>query len=72
MLLSAADLRELTGRQRAAAQCRALDAMGIVYLTGPDGHPRVLRALIEAKLGGARLGMGSGATLPTREPQIRP
>lgn len=51
MLLAAADLEELTGRKRAAAQCRALDAMGIVYLRDVDGHPRVLRSLVERMLG---------------------
>jgi len=52
MLLTAADIEELTGRKRAAAQRRALDAMGIVYLVGPDGHPRVLRSLVERMMGG--------------------
>jgi Domain of unknown function (DUF4224) len=51
MLLARADLEQLTGRKRAGAQRRALDAMGIVYLTGPDGHPRVLRSLVERLMG---------------------
>jgi hypothetical protein len=51
MLLTAVDLVELTGRKRAAAQCRALDAMGMVYLLGADGRPRVLRSLVERMLG---------------------
>lgn len=52
MLLTVADLEELTGRKRAAAQRRALDAMGIVHLVGPDGRPRVLRSLVERLMGG--------------------
>lgn len=52
MLLTAAELVALTERKRAAAQCRALDAMGIVYLLGPAGHPRVLRSLVERMMGG--------------------
>lgn len=65
MLLAAADLVELTGRKRASAQCRALDGMGIVYLVGPDGHPRVLRSLVERMMGGA-----PGAMLPERELEL--
>lgn len=51
MFLSAIELEHLTERKRAAAQCRALDAMSIVYLKGAGGHPRVLRSLVERMLG---------------------
>lgn len=52
LLLSDAELEELTGRKRASAQRRALDAMRIVYVLGPEGHPRVLRSLVERMMGG--------------------
>lgn len=51
MFLATSDLEQLTERKRASAQCRALDAMGIPYLPGADGHPRVLRSLVERMLG---------------------
>lgn len=65
MLLTAADLVELTGRKRASAQCRALDVMGIVYLLGADGHPRVLRSLVERLMGGE-----PSAMLSPPEPEL--
>lgn len=64
MFLAAADLVELTERKRAAAQCRALEAMGVPYLPGADGHPRVLRSLVERLLGAGE----SRAMLP--EPEL--
>lgn len=66
MLLNVADLEELTGRKRAAAQRRVLDCMGIVYLVGPDGHPRVLRSLVERLMGGGE----PRAMLADREPEL--
>ncbi len=39
--LTTEQIKALTGRQMPAAQCRALDAMGIKYLTRPDGSPIV-------------------------------
>jgi hypothetical protein len=67
LFLSPSDLEELTGRKRAGAQRRALDAMGIAYLVGPGGRPRVLRVLVE-QLGG----VAPGAMLPSREPELMP
>jgi hypothetical protein len=52
MFLSTEELERLTERKRASAQCRALDAMGVVYLRREDGHPRVLRSLVERIMGG--------------------
>jgi hypothetical protein len=52
LLLSDDELEGLTRRKRAAAQCRALDAMKIVYMKDADGHPRVLRSLVERMMGG--------------------
>ncbi len=49
MFLTPAELAELTGRRRVAAQARALAAMGIRYVLAPDGV-RVLRAEVEARM----------------------
>jgi hypothetical protein len=65
MFLTAIDLVELTERKRAAAQCRALDAMDIPYLVGANGHPRVLRSLVERLMGGE-----SRAMLSSPEPEL--
>jgi hypothetical protein len=62
LLLSADELEELTQRKRAGAQRRALDSMGIVYLLDAEGHPRVLRSLVERLMG------GEAAILP--EPEL--
>jgi hypothetical protein len=64
LLLSDAELQELTKRKRAAAQCRALDAMGIAYLPGPEGQPRVLRSYVERMMG------GEPTASPESEPEI--
>ena len=63
MFLGPVDLAQLTERTRAAAQCRALDAMGIPYLPGADGHPRVLRSLVERML-------GAPAAVPEKELEL--
>jgi hypothetical protein len=68
LFLSDDDLEVLTRRERAGAQCRALTAMGIPFVTGPEGHPRVLRSVVESMMGAAP----GRAMLPTREPQLRP
>jgi hypothetical protein len=52
LFLSPSDVEELTGRKRAGAQRRALDAMQIIYVLDPEGHPRVLRSLVERMMGG--------------------
>jgi hypothetical protein len=51
MFLSASEIAELTGKQRCAAQRRALDGMHVVHLIDADGKPKVLRAHVEALLG---------------------
>lgn len=52
MLLTAQEVRELTGMQRSSAQVRALKSMGIECRRRPDGSVVVLRAVVEAVLGG--------------------
>ncbi|WP_082806182.1 DUF4224 domain-containing protein [Marichromatium gracile] len=45
--LSEEDIKRMTKRVRPSAQRRALDRMGVRYLTRPDGRPIVARATIE-------------------------
>ena len=47
MLLSAAELADLTGRKRPSAQARWLAGAGMRFVLGADGRPRVLRAEVE-------------------------
>lgn len=51
MFLTDHELRELTQRQRAPAQRKALRAMGIEHRTRPDGSVVVLRAHVEKEFG---------------------
>ena len=52
MLLTAQEVRDLTGMQRPSAQVRALKSMGIECRRRPDGSVVVLRAVVEAVVGG--------------------
>lgn len=63
MLLTAEEVRELTGMQRPSAQARALQSMGIECRRRPDGSVVVLRAVVEAVLGG-------GIVAPKIEPAV--
>ena len=58
-LLTQDDLRTLTGKQRPAAQRRALDRMGIRYHVRPDGRPVVPAAALVG---------GDSATLKQDQP----
>jgi len=51
MFLSDADLIELTGYEKPAAQKRWLDKLGWVFVESAFGKPKVLRAYAEKKLG---------------------
>lgn len=66
MFLSDAELRELTGYQKPSAQKRWLEAQAIAFLVGGDGLPKVLRAVVVARLGGS-----SVASAEPREPRLR-
>lgn len=50
-LLSDADIRTLTGKDHADAQCRALRLMGIRFGLRPDGTPVVTRDAVRAYTG---------------------
>jgi len=52
VILSEAEIRELTGRIQRSAQSRALGMMGIESKARPDGSLVVLRAHAERVLGG--------------------
>jgi hypothetical protein len=43
MILSRAEILELTGKQRLSAQVRVLDALGISYRRRPDGSIVIFR-----------------------------
>lgn len=68
MLLTAEEVHELTGMQRPSAQARALQSMGIECRRRPDGSVVVLRAVVEAVLGGGLITPRVGPVMP--EPQL--
>lgn len=55
MFLTKAQIAQLTGRQKAAAQRRALDKLKIRYTEDIDGWPVVLCASVERKILGQAL-----------------
>ncbi len=55
MFLTADELTELTRRRRGDAQARALRFMGIEHKKRPDGSIAVLRAHVDALLGGKNM-----------------
>jgi len=52
MFLTEVELTELTGAKRRETRIRALRAMGVEHRIRPDGRVVVLRAHVEALLGG--------------------
>lgn len=67
LTLTPAELVDLTGKERPAAQKRALDFLGVPYRQRLDRSLAVLRSAAEAALGGA-------ATMHSsqREPELHP
>lgn len=61
MILTRAELEELTGKSRSAAQARVLTHMGIPHRRRPDGSVVVIRAHVEQP----------AAMLAPRAPQLR-
>jgi hypothetical protein len=47
LILTAAQLIELTKKQRASAQCKALDVLCIPYRKRPDGSPVVFTSALQ-------------------------
>lgn len=64
LILSKAELMELTGLQRPSAIKRWLERQRVPYMVGADGWPRVLQTIIMNRLGGK-------AEAPKPEPQLR-
>ena len=64
MTLEPQELVQLTRRVKPSAQCRVLDALGIVYRKREDGSPAVLRATVEATL-------GAQPTVVAARPQVK-
>lgn len=54
MFLSREELAELTGYQKPSAQQRWLKAEKFGFLVDSDGHPKVLKDLVIARLGGTQ------------------
>lgn len=52
MLLTDAEIAELTKKHRRPAQRKALNAMGVTHKVRPDGSLAVLRSHVEKLLGG--------------------
>ena len=52
MFLSHDELVELTERKTKATQIAWLKANGFRFVIGANGHPKVLREHVQAKLGG--------------------
>lgn len=65
MFLTQSELAELTERKRKAEQIAWLKANGYTYAIGANGHARVLRDHVQAKLGGmAIIPNAAGSTEP--------
>lgn len=63
-LLTAAEVRALTGRIQRSAQVVALRFMGIEHRVRPDGSVAVLRSHVEQLFGGGVLSLASRKTNP--------
>ena len=64
MFLTQSELAELTERKRKGEQIAWLKANGYTYAIGANGHARVLREYLQARLCGASIGMTTAPTAP--------
>lgn len=64
MFLTQTELAELTERKRKADQIAWLKANGYSYAIGANGHARVLREHVQAKLCGASITATPAAAEP--------
>ena len=55
MFLTHDDVVRLTGKQHYSAQRRALNTMGIMHKTRPDGSVVVLQCHVQRELGGTAI-----------------
>lgn len=74
LCLTPAEVRELSGYKTHRAQCCWLDANHLRYVLDRCGRPKVLRSLIEARLGAADASAQSLHPAPAiaGEPAVRP
>lgn len=63
LLLTADEVAELSGYQKPSAQARWLRQNDFPFVMGGDGRPKVLRQVVETRLGGK-------STEKKREPQL--
>lgn len=68
LVLTSAELAELTDRKRGDAQERELRALGIPFGRRSDGALVVLRSVVEHLLGAE----ARGATMVAAEPEVQP
>lgn len=52
LLLNADEVADLSGYQKPSAQARWLKQNDFPFVIGGDGRPKVLRQVVEARLGG--------------------
>ena len=64
MFLTQSELAELTERKRKADQIAWLKANGYTYAIGANGHARVLREHVQARLCGAIMATAPATTEP--------
>jgi len=64
MFLTQSELAELTERKRKADQIAWLKANGYTYAIGANGHARVLREHVQARLCGAIMAAAPATTEP--------
>lgn len=63
-LLTSDEVMDLSGYSKPSAQNRWLEQNGLPFLIGGDGRPKVLRNVVERRL-------GAEPTVKAREPQLR-
>ncbi|WP_345890294.1 DUF4224 domain-containing protein [Pseudomonas sp. PDNC002] len=63
-MLTAIELVELSGYRKPSAQARWLERNCFPFVMGGDGHPKVLRQVVNDRLGGI-------SAEKRREPQLR-
>lgn len=66
MILTPADLKALTGKERTNAQRRVLDCLRVPYRIRPDGS-----VVVAARAAEIALGL-NGQPQPRREPSLQP
>jgi hypothetical protein len=64
LLLTSEEVADLSGHQKPSAQARWLKQNDFPFVTGGDGHPKVLRLVVETRL-------GEKSIAKKREPQLR-